>query len=129
MPPGRGVGVGAAGSGVGVRVGGGVGSGVSVGRNVTSAVTTTPSGDMSGIGAAVPGQRMPRSTADKAMAARSRAGWKPVRTTGSHHHLRHPDHPGLVTVPRHAGDILYPKLLKGILDQAGLTVDEFRELL
>jgi len=34
-----------------------------------------------------------------------------------------------VTVPVHAGEILYPKTLLSILEQAGLSVEEFRELL
>ena len=63
------------------------------------------------------------------MAALKRGGWELVRTEGSHHHFRHPDRSGLVTVPRHAGTVLFPRLLKRILDQAELTVDEFRELL
>lgn len=30
-------------------------------------------------------------------------GWKPVRTTGSHRHFKHPSKPTVVTVPREAG--------------------------
>jgi len=43
--------------------------------------------------------------------------------------FRHPDKQGRVVVPVHAGEILYVKTLLGILDQAGLTIDEFRDML
>ena len=44
--------------------------------------------------------------------------------------LVHPSRPGVtVTVPVHAGENLKPKTLSAILDQAGLTVDEFVKLL
>jgi predicted RNA binding protein YcfA (HicA-like mRNA interferase family) len=43
--------------------------------------------------------------------------------------LKHEEKPGRVTVPVHAGEILYPKTLLSIIDQAGMTVDEFRDLL
>jgi len=35
----------------------------------------------------------------------------------------------MVTVPLHSGRILKPKTLAAILEQAGVTVDEFRRLL
>jgi len=34
-----------------------------------------------------------------------------------------------VTVPVHAGEILHPKTLLSILEQARITLDEFRDLL
>ena len=44
--------------------------------------------------------------------------------------LKHPDKRGArVTVPVHAGETLFPKTLTSILEQAGMTVEEFRELL
>lgn len=75
------------------------------------------------------GQRMPRVTADEALRALRRAGWTPLRQEGSHLHLSHADRPGIVTVARRAGRILKPKTLKRTLEQAGLTVDEFRGFL
>ena len=44
-------------------------------------------------------------------------------------HLFHPVRPGRVTVPVHSGEIIKPSILKSILEQAGLTVEEFVELL
>jgi predicted RNA binding protein YcfA (HicA-like mRNA interferase family) len=74
-------------------------------------------------------ERLPRITADDALRALRRAGWRELRQRGSHVHLAHPDRPGRVTVARHRGIILRPKTLKTILEQAGLSIDEFVELL
>jgi predicted RNA binding protein YcfA (HicA-like mRNA interferase family) len=57
-----------------------------------------------------------------------RAGFKPVRQTGSHLHLKHPERPGVVTVPMHRGDLRWGTL-KSILKQAGLTEQQLRDLL
>lgn len=47
------------------------------------------------------------------------AGWKLHSITGSHHHYKHPDKGGRVTIPFHGGDI--PKgTLNSIMKQAGL---------
>jgi predicted RNA binding protein YcfA (HicA-like mRNA interferase family) len=51
-----------------------------------------------------------------------------VRTTGSHAHLGHPTKPGIVTVALHAGTIPLGTL-RSIIRQAGLTVDQFINLL
>ncbi len=47
-------------------------------------------------------------------------GWQIVRTRGSHRQFKHPDKPGLVTVPGNPGDELAPGTLNSILKQAGL---------
>lgn len=73
--------------------------------------------------------RLPRITAADLLRALRQDGWSSVRQRGSHIQLRHPAKPGLVTVPQHAGAIIKPGILQGILEQAGLTVDEFLELL
>jgi predicted RNA binding protein YcfA (HicA-like mRNA interferase family) len=75
-------------------------------------------------------ERLPRVTADRALRALLRHGWYIVDQEGSHVRLRHPDKPGRhVTIARHAGKIVKLKTLKSILNQAGLTVDEFRRML
>lgn len=61
--------------------------------------------------------------------ALGRAGWGVVRQRGSHRSLRHASRSGTVVVAVHAGEIVKPKTLQSILDQAGLSVDELRELL
>lgn len=46
-------------------------------------------------------------------------GWVEVKIKGSHHHLRHPTKPGLVTVPHPKKD-LPSGTVNSILKQAGL---------
>ena len=72
--------------------------------------------------------RMPRTTADKLIAALKRGGWVVVRQT-RHTQMRHPERGRLVSIPRHAGETLDPKLLGWILEQADLTAEELKELL
>lgn len=73
--------------------------------------------------------RQPRITAAQLLRALRRDGWEHHHQTGSHVYLKHPSKPGLVTVARHAGVIIKPKTLVSILDQAGLTADQLRDLL
>ncbi|ENU43213.1 MULTISPECIES: type II toxin-antitoxin system HicA family toxin [Acinetobacter calcoaceticus/baumannii complex] len=47
-------------------------------------------------------------------------GWYEVRVTGSHHHFKHPNKKGLVTIPHPKKD-LPSGTVKSILKQAGLT--------
>ncbi|WP_264846777.1 type II toxin-antitoxin system HicA family toxin [Capnocytophaga catalasegens] len=46
-------------------------------------------------------------------------GWFWVRTTGSHHHFKHPTKKGLVTIPHPKKDVPI-KTQNSILKQAGL---------
>jgi predicted RNA binding protein YcfA (HicA-like mRNA interferase family) len=73
--------------------------------------------------------RLPRVTAVEVIRALGRAGWYEARQAGSHRQLRHTERPGKVTVPVHSGRELAPKTLQSILDQAGLSVTQFLELL
>jgi len=45
-------------------------------------------------------------------------GWVCVRTEGSHHQFRHPDRPGLITVPHPKKD-LPMGTVRAIMKQAG----------
>ncbi|MDC4272593.1 type II toxin-antitoxin system HicA family toxin [Acinetobacter baumannii] len=47
-------------------------------------------------------------------------GWYEVRVTGSHHHFKHPNKKGLVTIPHPKKD-LPNGTVKSILKQAGLN--------
>ena len=67
-------------------------------------------------------------TGKELLAALRRAGFDVVRIIGSHYHLYKPG-ADLVTIPIHTGEVIKPKTLKSILDQAGMTVDELRALL
>jgi predicted RNA binding protein YcfA (HicA-like mRNA interferase family) len=74
-------------------------------------------------------ERQPRLTGRELLAALRRAGWEVVRQRGSHARLAHPAHAQRVTIAVHAGAIVKPGTLRGVLDQAGLTVDELIALL
>ena len=56
------------------------------------------------------------------------AGFVFQRQKGSHATFRHPETKRTTVVPMHVGDVKRP-LLKMILQQAGLTEEEFRDLL
>lgn len=69
---------------------------------------------------------LPRITGREVVRALGRLGWVTVTQKGSHVQLRRPDRGGRVTVPIHAGETIGPALLRSILNQAGLTAEEFR---
>ena len=73
--------------------------------------------------------RAPRVTADEVLRALTKDGWVVNRQVGSHRILTHASKPGRPTVAYHAGQILPQKTLRSILNEAGLTVEEFRKLL
>jgi len=76
------------------------------------------------------GERLPRVTAGETLRVLRRAGWTELRQSGSHVQLGHSGWPGRrVTIAMHSGTILHPTTLRTILDQAGLTVSQFVELL
>ncbi len=72
---------------------------------------------------------LPPASGRETVAAPERIGYRAVRQEGSHVRMRHP-HPAErkpLTVPMHRE--LRPGLLRAIIRDAGLTPDEFRELL
>lgn len=73
--------------------------------------------------------RQPRISGKDVVVALKRAGFVPVHIEGSHHYLEPPEGGALVTVPVHTNKILKPKTLKSIINQAGLSIQEFIELL
>lgn len=73
--------------------------------------------------------RMPRVTGSDIVRALRSLGWNVTVQRGSHVQLKHPERPGRVTVPIHAGETIGPRLLASILAQAGLSVEEFRSAL
>ena len=72
--------------------------------------------------------KLPRVTASEILAALGRDGWYRSRQSGSHVILRHPTKPGIVPVPVHRGT-LKTGTVSTILNQAGLTPDQLRDLL
>ena len=56
-----------------------------------------------------------------------RAGFEVIRMRGSHHFLQHPD--GRTTVvPVHSGEEIGPGLMRSILRDCDMTVQEFLEI-
>ena len=72
--------------------------------------------------------RLPRLKGKELVRALERAGFSVDRTRGSHVFLRHPD--GRTTVvPVHSGETIGPGLLRAILRDVELSVDELADLL
>ncbi|MGO9588543.1 MAG: type II toxin-antitoxin system HicA family toxin [Candidatus Acidiferrales bacterium] len=72
---------------------------------------------------------MPAAKPREVLRALSKAGFFVHHSSGSHYILRHPDKPHLrVTLPYHNKD-LKRKTLSSIIEQAGLTTEQFIELL
>jgi predicted RNA binding protein YcfA (HicA-like mRNA interferase family) len=72
---------------------------------------------------------LPALTSRKTIRALERGGFFVHHTTGSHYALRHLQRPALrVVVPYHNKD-LKRSTLQSILKQAGLTTEEFLDLL
>jgi len=69
--------------------------------------------------------RLPRLTAQEIMRVIERKGFVLVRQSGSHKIFRNSEGTR-ITLPFHSGKILHPKLLKSILEDAGLSVDDLR---
>lgn len=73
---------------------------------------------------------LPAASARQVLAALRRAGFVVDRVVGSHHVLVHPgDARRTVTVPFHGARSLKLGTLRSIIRQAGLTVEQFRNLL
>ncbi len=73
--------------------------------------------------------KLPRITGDEVVRALKRAGFVVDRQRGSHVVLIHPQTRKRVVVPVHAGKIVKPGTLSGILDDAGLSSEDLAQLL
>jgi len=72
--------------------------------------------------------RLPRVRAKQLIRSHKRAGFEVKRTRGSHSRLKHAD--GRVTsVPSHAGETIGPGLLRAILRDVEMSVDDLARLL
>jgi predicted RNA binding protein YcfA (HicA-like mRNA interferase family) len=71
-------------------------------------------------------ERLPRVTAAEAIRVLEKVGFLLVRQSGSHKIFKNQEG-RRVTVPFHSGKTLHPKVLKSILKDADLTLDEFKE--
>ncbi len=72
--------------------------------------------------------KLPRVTAKQAQRAIERDGWFAVESPGGHRQFRHSTKSGRVTIPMHGGDMT-PGTIRSIIRQAGLTVQQFVDLL
>ena len=72
--------------------------------------------------------KLPRVTAREVIKVLEKLGFRLVRQSGSHKIYKN-DEGVRITVPYHSGKILHPKLLKQILKDADLSVEEFERLL
>ena len=71
--------------------------------------------------------KLPVVSARDCIRALSKVGFYTARQRGSHISLRRDDPPGRITIPNHRE--LKPGTLKRILNDAGLTTQEFIDLL
>ena len=72
--------------------------------------------------------KLPTVTAKEVIKALEKIGFHAVRQRGSHVRMKHEDN-RVVTVPVHKGKTIGKGLLRKILRDAELTVEEFIELL
>ena len=72
---------------------------------------------------------LPSLTARKVVRALKRAGFAEDRQRGSHLILIHPETKARTVVPVHPGRTIKEPLLRAIIRDANLSVDEFVELL
>ncbi|MDD2754077.1 MAG: type II toxin-antitoxin system HicA family toxin [Methanothrix sp.] len=72
--------------------------------------------------------RLPRISPAEAVRVLEKAGFFLARQSGSHRIFKNAEG-RRVTVPYHSGKELHPKILKSILRDADLTVNEFQELM
>jgi predicted RNA binding protein YcfA (HicA-like mRNA interferase family) len=73
--------------------------------------------------------KLPSVSCEQLVRALKRAGFVEQRQRGSHLHLRREADKKRVTVPMHKRHAIPPGTLRSILRDAGITVEEFGELL
>jgi len=73
-------------------------------------------------------EKLPRVKAGKVIKVLEKLGFKLARQSGSHKIFKNSK--GMrITVPYHSGKIFHPKLLKSILRDIELSIEEFKKLL
>ncbi len=73
--------------------------------------------------------RLPRVTDRELVRVLNRKGFSKHHQTGSHAVYKSEDGSRRVVVPVHSGQIIPPKTLKSILKDAGISTEEFEEIL
>ena len=72
--------------------------------------------------------RLPRVSAADAIRVLEKIGFSLARQSGSHKIYKNAEGKR-VTVPYHSGKVLHPKILKSILRDADLSLEEFIDLM
>ena len=73
-------------------------------------------------------EKLPRVTADKVIKVLERIGFSLSRQSGSHKIYINED--GVrITVPYHSGKIIHPKIIRNIIKDCDITIEEFKELM
>jgi predicted RNA binding protein YcfA (HicA-like mRNA interferase family) len=73
-------------------------------------------------------EKLQRVTANEIIKIVEKLGFHFSRQSGSHKIYKN-DEGKRVTIPYHSGKILHPKVVKSILVNAGLSVDEFKKMM
>lgn len=73
-------------------------------------------------------EKLPRITASEIIKALEKTGFSLSRQSKSHKIYKN-QHGQRVTVPSHAGEILHPKIVKNILKDADLSIEDLKKLL
>ena len=73
-------------------------------------------------------EKLPRLTATDIIKVLEKAGFSLSRQSGSHKIYKN-NSGKRVTVPYHSGDILHPKVLKSIMKDADLSIEDLKQLL
>lgn len=71
-------------------------------------------------------EKLPRVSASEIIKVLEKCGFVMTRQSGSHKIYKNSEGKR-ATVPFHAGKILHPKVLKSILNEADLTVEELKK--
>ena len=69
--------------------------------------------------------RLPRVTAEQVVRVVKKLGFRLGRQSGSHQIYKN-EEGKRITVPRHGATVLHPKVLKSILNDAGISENELR---
>jgi predicted RNA binding protein YcfA (HicA-like mRNA interferase family) len=72
--------------------------------------------------------KLPTVTGEQVIDALTKIDFKVIRQKGSHVRMKHEDGRA-ITIPKHSGKIVGKGLLRKILRDAELTVEEFTDLL
>lgn len=73
--------------------------------------------------------KLPTVTGPEAVAAFEKVGFGVVRIKGAHHIMKRDGHPFVLSVPVHGSDAVATGTLRSLIRAAGLTIEEFTDLL